>query len=102
MKINSLIILLDKYRVPVKGAWTPQGVVPNSDTDSQSGSSKSLDSSPSNSPFPSGHKKMVLSGSMDDLIEDDVSHGVKQLLAVPGTDQVDVQTLVKVNFFAVI
>ncbi|XP_053393700.1 rho GTPase-activating protein 29-like [Mercenaria mercenaria] len=86
----------DKYRVPVRGAWTPQGMVANSDTDSQSGSSKSLDSSPSNSPYPSGHKKMVLSGSMDDLIEDDVSHGVKQLLAVPGTDQVDVQSIVKV------
>lgn len=70
----------------------------NSDTDSQSGSSKSLDSSPSNSPYPSGNKKMALAGSMDDLIEDDrdVPAGVKQLLAVPGTDQVDVQSIVKV------
>jgi hypothetical protein len=40
---------------------------------------------------------MVLSGSMDDLIEDNVSPGVKQLLAVPGTDQVDVQSIVKVD-----
>lgn len=89
-------LISDKYRVPVRGAWTPQGMVPGSDTDSQSGSSKSLESSPSNSPFPSSHKKRGLTGSMDDLIED-VPHGVKQLLSVPGTEQVDVQSIVKVT-----
>lgn len=84
----------------MRGAWTPQGAAVNSDTDSQSGSSKSLDSSPSNSPYPSGHKKMVLTGSMDDLIEDDrdISH-VKQLLSVPGTELVDPQSIVNVCIF---
>ena len=68
-----------------------------SDTDSASGSSKSLDSSPSNSPYPSGHKKMGLSGSMEDLIEVEVPPGVKNLLAVPGTESLDVQSIMKVS-----
>ena len=90
----------DKYRVPVK-AWVQGGVPLGSDTDSASGSSKSVDSSPSNSPYPSGHKKMGLSGSMDDLIEGvegvGLSAGVKNLLAVPGTETMDVQSIMKVS-----
>ena len=91
-------LFTDKYRVPVK-AWSGQGIVANSDTDSHSGSSKSLDSSPSNSPYPAGHKKMALTGSLEDLIEADpaLALGVKQLLAVPGTDHLDVQSLVRVQ-----
>ena len=88
-------LISDKYRVPVK-AWG-QGINVGSDTDSASGSSKSLDSSPSNSPYPSGHKKMGLSGSMEDLIEVEVPPGVKNLLAVPGTESLDVQSIMKVS-----
>lgn len=45
---------------------------------------------------------MVLTGSMDDLIEDemDVSVGVKRLLAVPGTE-LDIQNLLQVATLAV-
>ncbi|WAR22755.1 RHG29-like protein [Mya arenaria] len=67
-------------------------------SDSHSGSSKSVDSSPSASPYPApGNKRLALSSSMDDLIEDnrDMPSGVKQLLAVPGTEQMDVNSLVK-------
>lgn len=81
-------------------AWSGgKGIVSNSDTDSQSGSSKSLDSSPSNSPYPAPSKKKVLTGSMEDLIEDepDVSVGVKRLLAVPGTEALDIQNLYQVG-----
>ena len=91
-------LISDKYRVPVK-AWG-QGINVGSDTDSASGSSKSLDSSPSNSPYPSGHKKMGLSGSMEDLIEVEVPPGVKNLLAVPGTESLDVQSIMKVSSLA--
>lgn len=74
-------------------------MVSNSDTDSQSGSSKSLDSSPSNSPYPAGAKRRGPTSSMDDLIEDepDVSRGVKSLLAIPGTDQLDIHNLLQVR-----
>ena len=96
------LYITDKYRVPVK-AWG-QGMAVGSDTDSASGSSKSLDSSPSNSPYPSGHKKMVLSGSMEDLIENEggLSAGVKNLLAVPGTETLDVQSVMNVSVQSVI
>lgn len=89
----SAVVNAHKYRVPVK-AWG-QGITVGSDTDSASGSSKSLDSSPSNSPYPSGHKKMGLSGSMEDLIEVEVSSRVKNLLAVPGTETMDAQSIMK-------
>ncbi|KAL3867788.1 hypothetical protein ACJMK2_040635 [Sinanodonta woodiana] len=76
----------DKYRTP---AWSLVG----NETDSASGSSKSLDSSPSNSPFIAGRKKLT-SGSVEDL-DSDISSDVKQLLAVPGTFDPDVQGLLK-------
>jgi len=56
-------------------AWS-QGVVAGSDTDSASGSSKSLESSPNNSPHPTGHRRLVQSGSLDDL--DEVNYLDKQ------------------------
>ena len=95
-KIIICTFISDKYRVPVK-AWVQGGVPLGSDTDSASGSSKSVDSSPSNSPYPSGHKKMGLSGSMEDLIEGEVPSGVKNLLAVPGTETMDVHSIMKVS-----
>ncbi|KAK3611717.1 hypothetical protein CHS0354_037293, partial [Potamilus streckersoni] len=77
----------DKYPTP---AWSLVG----NETDSASGSSKSLDSSPSNSPFTEGRKNLAISGSVEDLVSD-ISSDVKRLLAVPGTFDPDVQGVLK-------
>ena len=42
---------------------------------------------------------MGLSGSMEDLIEGEVPSGVKNLLAVPGTETMDVHSIMKVSIF---
>ncbi|KAH3849164.1 rho GTPase-activating protein 45-like isoform X2 [Dreissena polymorpha] len=69
----------DKYRTPLPAWQGGRGIIANSDTDSHSGSSKSL------------------SGSMDNLMEDDhdTPSTVKQMLAVPGSEQLDVHAIVK-------
>ncbi|KAK3090367.1 hypothetical protein FSP39_011249, partial [Pinctada imbricata] len=80
----------DRYRVK---AWA-QGLGPCSDTDSASGSSKSLESSPSNSPHPSGRRNLVKSGSLDDLEE---TNGAVpgNILQMPATDGVDLQGILQ-------
>lgn len=82
----------DRYRAPVK-AWSP-GLVMGSDTDSASGSSKSVDSSPSSSPHPNSHRKLVTSGSMDGLDERDDTDQ-HNLLSLPGADGGDLRGILK-------
>ncbi|XP_056017736.1 rho GTPase-activating protein 45-like isoform X5 [Ostrea edulis] len=75
--------LMDRYRVK---AWGTTLV-----SESDSGSSRSVESSPSSSPHQSGRKPFVKSGSLDDLEETD---GEATLLGLPSTE-VDLQALLK-------
>lgn len=61
---HKLVITVDKYRVKAWGQGV-QGFLLGSDTDSASGSSKSLESSPCNSPHPAGQHKDHFTGSPD-------------------------------------
>ncbi|XP_033736742.1 rho GTPase-activating protein 45-like isoform X2 [Pecten maximus] len=83
----------DRYRAPVK-AWSP-GLVMGSDTDSASGSSKSVDSSPSSSPHPTSHRKLVASGSLDGLDEREDTDQHRDLLSLPGADGGDLRGILK-------
>nr|XP_022319844.1 uncharacterized protein LOC111122377 isoform X3 [Crassostrea virginica] len=73
----------DRYRVK---AWGSTLV-----SESDSGSSRSVESSPSSSPHTSGRKPFVKTGSLDDLEEAD---GEAILLGLPSTE-VDLQALLK-------
>ncbi|XP_061175377.1 uncharacterized protein LOC133184348 isoform X2 [Saccostrea echinata] len=75
--------LMDRYRVK---AWGTTLV-----SESDSGSSRSVESSPSSSPHQSGRKPFVKSGSLDDLEETD---GEAILLGLPSTE-LDLQALLK-------
>eukprot|EP00105_Crassostrea_gigas_P014982 XP_011431846.1 PREDICTED: uncharacterized protein LOC105331398 isoform X1 [Crassostrea gigas] len=73
----------DRYRVK---AWGTTLV-----SESDSGSSRSVESSPSSSPHQSGRKPFVKAGSLDDLEE---AEGEAVLLGLPSTE-VDLQALLK-------
>lgn len=75
--------LMDRYRVK---AWGTTLV-----SESDSGSSRSVESSPSSSPHQSGRKPFVKAGSLDDLEE---AEGEAVLLGLPSTE-VDLQALLK-------
>ncbi|XP_021343685.1 mucin-5AC-like isoform X2 [Mizuhopecten yessoensis] len=83
----------DRYRAPVK-AWSP-GLVMGSDTDSASGSSKSVDSSPSSSPHPTGHRKLVAAGSLEGLDDREDTDQHRDLLSLPGADGGDLRGILK-------